>query len=817
MSSQYKRDTLSSKLMEKRDWIAWEKQALTLSKDYGDVEKILQTGEEPDYLASALSQYKPDDFTYRLKSGKVALASLSHKLSELQRAGESTPGTTPVKNEFYPTYHPPIPSSLNMQSDSSSDDDDPTVNPPKSLSSTASTVAEEYSPGQHEVISYQIGNTWLSAIDFKLLRNDAIKSVNPKITSLNRYKQEFCMFLRESLGPDILAEIKIKQEWIEGYPRNNVTMLWKLIKSYCLSESNLVSITNLKTTFTKLTQEKNQSLIEYSEVFSARLLHLIEHGVSYKADELTEIFIEGITDPVLVKERENLKIMVEQQKILGAPEFWPTSWTKARAYFLLKEVKDSKVPKSNTSLFRPTSTVLNATFSDANKEEYVNGERGYVAFKDLRTDYKRQTYTMSNGSISVIPDFIPVYAVDATGKQVIYAANERQRNASNREKFLRHMTESNSFMSPTEKLHWETIVNGKNIHILNLQSESGGLTDSLGNIITSDIYSQRVICAISSNKLWAKDHVIYDPGATDSVVSNPSLLTNIRNIHPVWMTGIGGSQLVSQSGTMGPFGDTYYSPNSTYNIISQRKVKGNFYITFNNDLDQFELSSIESHDKIIIPVDDRGLYSISAENLVNHFVLLLGPRSSPTILNSSTKVLNQREKEILKRYQHLHAATGHYGDTPLCRLVDSGGILDCPLTSQQIRWAREILGECEACLKAKTTVSDLDTILLDSKDVYPIASDEDVIMADMMYVKSRVEGAPRGGDPHILTPYLVTVLVKNKHVTVTPMNQKTSTNISRILGQKVKAYRAKGWKINMVVTDGEANFRATTPNHNSNP
>jgi len=104
------------------------------------------------------------------------------------------------------------------------------------------------------------------------------------------------------------------------------------------------------------------------------------------------------------------------------------------------------------------------------------------------------------------------------------------------------------------------------------------------------------------------------------------------------------------------------------------------------------------------------------------------------------------------------------------------------------------MGPCLHCQRGKQTQDHQNAITID--DNYPTQDKEDILFADIFYLK----GSPSK------EPYMLTVLAKTKHITVTYLGAKTSKNIIAAFGHILDFYNINKWKITKIITDHEANF-----------
>ena len=102
------------------------------------------------------------------------------------------------------------------------------------------------------------------------------------------------------------------------------------------------------------------------------------------------------------------------------------------------------------------------------------------------------------------------------------------------------------------------------------------------------------------NKLHTNTHTIdtyLDTASNTNIVNDPSLLHNISyNNNRYSVTGIGGNQTSTTSGSFGLFGNAILISTIPINIISYSQIKKNkdFNIEYNSKLDFFSLTHYPS-------------------------------------------------------------------------------------------------------------------------------------------------------------------------------------------------------------------------------
>jgi len=325
------------------------------------------------------------------------------------------------------------------------------------------------------------------------------------------------------------------------------------------------------------------------------------------------------------------------------------------------------------------------------------------------------------------------------------------------------------------------------------------------NLITEDAYVEVYI--LEKAKHAAGEYLIFDPGATDSVVTQKSLLSEIRPIKHARIKGVGGDIIMTEEGTMGIYGPALLSQSGSFNLLSQNTIrKQGFRIYYDNELNEYSIEKEGNITNIFKP-HSNGLYitplssligtseynrnveAISNQDVSDKQVLVgsLLYRSydnsswnntttsiknkiiNPKDIKGITLALSKREEDIIDEAYRLHDIMGHPGDGPLSKLIEKGGIINCPVTCEHVKLLRKERGPCPICIRSKSTVSNLDGISI--SDYYPTRNKEDVLFVDIFYIK---------GDKNKV-PYLLAVTAKSKHISVTNLKCKTAKNIVNVL------------------------------------
>jgi len=138
---------------------------------------------------------------------------------------------------------------------------------------------------------------------------------------------------------------------------------------------------------------------------------------------------------------------------------------------------------------------------------------------------------------------------------------------------------------------------------------------------------------------YSNDVLVFDPGATHHVISDPSYLHDLQKIPPISLHGVGGTSQITHRGTLTHFGTALYHPHGKYNLLSQRQlIQQGFSIYFNNDQNQYELYHQDigtSHFKCNVD----GLCTLPIK-----YILPLYYQTAKEFLHFNPKQLAKREK-----------------------------------------------------------------------------------------------------------------------------------------------------------------------------
>jgi len=726
----------------------------------------------------------------------------------------------------------------------------------------------------------------------ELILQERIKLAVAKQAQLRDYEKVFIQLINDSLAGEVKVYMSTHTNYKIAYNVSDLVDLWKELKDYCLAGATGNITNKLKLSFYKVAQAENQSYEDYVAEFESRLNHLNEHQVTIATNELRDVFIAGLDEERYGEVRSRMELRKEQMDSMGQVDLeYPSTWLMAKDKF--KSIHKIIAGKK-TSETKPVMSALTASkspqfdisslvaeevkkvFAAMSLEQDLMGEEvkpfnsnmkphtlpnkgNKISKKDasfIKQDDKKyhgpgnkkkeepepkdQLYMNMQKEWVPIPLDIPVSQIGADGVVRNLSHYVRQKMAQGKEK--RELLTSLARGQKNSVRNTQAHMIALNEFSLSDNDNDEDVTDETGNVITTEIYLPRKIYINQKARSQNDDCLIFDPGATDNVVTNIHLLTNIKTIKMSRIEGVGGDTFITQEGTLGIYGPALLCNIGNFNLLSHHAIrKMGFKVAYDDDLNEY---SIYKDGRLIntFRANNNGLYVTPIINLKgvipNHCPrekneiiskednisvdrsnkIRLGEKIIQSTIRSKSKLsalqnnyklvkskqinmsvqISKREEILIDEADRLHTVLGHPGDIALCKLLDNGGILNCPVTSDHVRLLRKHRGKCPICERAKAMVSNQDSIKIAKH--YPTNDKEEILYTDIFYLK---------GDKKKV-PYLVTVLAKSKHMTVTNLKRKTAKHIANTIIYYVKKYKSKyGIRVLKVISDHEANFTAT--------
>ena len=206
-----------------------------------------------------------------------------------------------------------------------------------------------------------------------------------------------------------------------------------------------------------------------------------------------------------------------------------------------------------------------------------------------------------------------------------------------------------------------------------------------------------VLLASSSLK---DDDIVLDSGGSTSIFKNASLGTTEPYISDdsVSIGGAvdGGGAIETSTKMETQFGSVHYSEDCVANILSYSQVKDSAYSCYQRpDEDVFRVQM--THDSPEYMFERKlGIYVLSASSKARQEEVYV------TTVEDTKKAFTKYEVERADRARELLSRLGYPSTAKAIQMLNSGGIINCDITSSDLLRAEKIYGPPNASLQGKT-------------------------------------------------------------------------------------------------------------------
>ena len=270
--------------------------------------------------------------------------------------------------------------------------------------------------------------------------------------------------------------------------------------------------------------------------------------------------------------------------------------------------------------------------------------------------------------------------------------------------------------------------------------------------------------------------VILDSGAMTPIVYNSDLLTNVRTCEPLILKGIGGHIRVTQCGDFEGFGEVYYSEKSPVNVLSFAGTATRVVISY------------DYHRGGGCFVAHQPTGNVRFEC---HGGLFVHRFESRTVM---VQTVAEREAKYTKRQvadaqaaRELMKNLGYPSNADLVKLMNSGALMNSPVTKQDVYRALDIYGPDVASLKGKTKSLKAPPVKIER---IPLPAETELTLhADIMFVHK---------DPSLIVVCTPLGLVLHKHLL-----GRTALVLTEAFKQLLAELQTRGFRAVMLLSDGE--------------
>jgi hypothetical protein len=268
---------------------------------------------------------------------------------------------------------------------------------------------------------------------------------------------------------------------------------------------------------------------------------------------------------------------------------------------------------------------------------------------------------------------------------------------------------------------------------------------------------------------------IFDSGANVTIVNKEELLVDNVQQSSISLNGLHGEETsTTLTGDTAQFGKATLKRSCPFHLAAMKGLKdAGFKISLNEEADVFTIT--RGHEMHTFSEREDGLFHLDRKPI------------------SANVVYTAKQVERAKLARELHCALGHPGDDALCAKLDHGGILNCPVTSRDVRAARSLLGPCVVCQVGKTT-----NRTAPNPPSPTTQAPGDLIHVDIIYVR-------RGKKK---SSFLIAVDEMTGHLSTFRLKDKRPPTIDDAIKKLSASYAAAGITLRKVRCDHESSFIA---------
>ena len=303
-------------------------------------------------------------------------------------------------------------------------------------------------------------------------------------------------------------------------------------------------------------------------------------------------------------------------------------------------------------------------------------------------------------------------------------------------------------------------------HVAAVDNDEDEETESAGAIVVGSATE----CAVGNLKL--------DSGATNHIIRDVGLLTNLREIEPIKVCGLTGSDHCRVIGDLKSFGWAYHMPESNLNLLSLgRLIKDSFKVEFHDKENCFLIKKPGDH-IMKFSSDSSGLYRYQADEVERETAMAVDH-------------ISEEQRRRAREARELQARLCYPGDGAFKELIKNGGIIGCRLTWKDVEVATKIFGPSHESYQGKATAPEASR--------HPASRVTTIGMrlhCDLMFYRG--VGTERC--------YLVSVDDATGYVMVITLRAKGIASLENGFAIITGWYKHYGHEVKEIVTDSEANF-----------
>lgn len=262
-----------------------------------------------------------------------------------------------------------------------------------------------------------------------------------------------------------------------------------------------------------------------------------------------------------------------------------------------------------------------------------------------------------------------------------------------------------------------------------------------------------------------------DSGSAVHLIGDRRLLSNVRSISPITISGVGGDISVSETGTFGGYGDVLVGTNPRLNLLSLRVLAFTHRVHYDQESESYTVTDRSTNQELVY-----GDVCIGSQQY--HYARAFDV--SPTKLEvKSTKT------KIAQDVRAWHNVLGHPSDEVMKAMLRDRTHSNIPFSVRDIDLCSDILGPCIACSQGKATRNKKNNV--SNPEVDGIGKH---VSIDIMFIKGR--------------PYMVSIDEFSKYALVKTMFDKSAKAVKEAIDDFRNQYSIHGHRIRLLRSDRES-------------